>query len=53
MLLVKLDTGFNIEVEFALSPFHRRFFAWIIDLIIQCVYLWLGAKLLNALTDFS
>lgn len=53
MLLVKLDTGFNIEVEFALSPFHRRFFAWIIDLIIQSVYLYLGAKLLNVLTDFS
>jgi uncharacterized RDD family membrane protein YckC len=53
MLLVKLDTGFNIEVEFPLSPFHRRFFAWIVDLIIQCVYLWLAAKLLNALTTFS
>lgn len=53
MLLVKLDTGFNIEVEFALSPFHRRFFAWVIDLIIQLTYLWLGSKFLDALTDFS
>jgi len=53
MLLVKLDTGFNIEVEFALSPFHRRFFAWVIDLTIQLVYLYLGSKLMNALTDFS
>jgi uncharacterized RDD family membrane protein YckC len=53
MLLVKLDTGFNIEVEFALSPFHRRFFAWVIDLTIQLVYLYLGSKLINALTDFS
>lgn len=53
MLLVKLDTGFNIEVEFALSPFHRRFFAWVIDLVIQLVYLWMGSKLLDALTDFS
>lgn len=53
MLLVKLDTGFNIEVEFALSPFHRRFFAWVIDLMIQLMYLWMGTKLLNALSDFS
>jgi uncharacterized RDD family membrane protein YckC len=53
MLLVKLDTGFNIEVEFALSPFHRRFFAWVIDITIQLVYLYLGSKLMNALTDFS
>jgi uncharacterized RDD family membrane protein YckC len=53
MLLVKLDTGFNIEVEFALSPFHRRFFAWVIDLTIQIVYVWLGSKFLDALTSFS
>jgi uncharacterized RDD family membrane protein YckC len=53
MLLVKLDTGFNIEVEFALSPFHRRFFAWVIDLTIQLVYLYLGSKLMYALTNFS
>ena len=53
MLLVKLDTGFNIEVEFALSPFHRRFFAWVIDVTIQGTYLWLGTKILNGLVGFS
>ena len=53
MLLVKLDTGFNIEVEFALSPFHRRFFAWLIDVTIQGTYLWLGIKILNGLVGFS
>jgi len=53
MLLVKLDTGFNIEVEFALSPFHRRFFAWLIDVTIQSTYLYLGAKLLNALVNID
>ena len=53
MLLVKLDTGFNIEVEFPISPFHRRFFAWIIDLIIQIVYLWLGEKVVSALAGIS
>ncbi|HEX6426752.1 MAG TPA: RDD family protein [Niastella sp.] len=53
MLLVKLDTGFNIEVEFALSPFHRRFFAWLIDVTIQGTYLWLGTKILNGLVGYS
>ena len=53
MLLVKLDTGFNIEVEFALSPFHRRFFAWVIDVTIQGTYLWLGTKILNGLVGFT
>lgn len=38
MLLVKLDTGFNIEVEFPISPFHKRFFAWIIDLVVLFLY---------------
>ena len=51
MLLVKLDTGFNIEVEFALSPFHRRFFAWLIDATIQGTYLYLGAKILTGLVN--
>lgn len=53
MLLVKLDTGFNIEVEFALSPFHRRFFAWLIDVTIQSTYLYLGAKILNGLVNID
>lgn len=53
MLLVKLDTGFNIEVEFPLSPFHRRFFAWLIDVTIQGTYLWLGTKILNGLAGLD
>jgi uncharacterized RDD family membrane protein YckC len=39
MALVKLDTGFNIEVDFAISPFHKRLFAWIIDLLICWLYI--------------
>jgi uncharacterized RDD family membrane protein YckC len=51
MLLVKLDTGFNIEVEFAISPFHRRFFAWLLDALITGLYFWFGISMLDALTD--
>jgi uncharacterized RDD family membrane protein YckC len=51
MLLVKLDTGFNIEVEFAISPFHRRFFAWVIDTALQWIYIWLGVSMLTSITD--
>ncbi len=47
MLLVKLDTGFNIEVEFPISPFHKRLFAWIIDLIINLLYM----KVISQLVD--
>lgn len=45
--MVKLDTGFNIEVEFHISPFHRRFFAWLIDFILQLLYLWFAPLLLT------
>jgi uncharacterized RDD family membrane protein YckC len=51
MLLVKLDTGFNIEVEFAISPFHKRFFAWLIDITIQVIYVIFGSKLMSAIFD--
>jgi uncharacterized RDD family membrane protein YckC len=53
MLIVKLDTGFNIEVEFPISPFHRRFFAWLLDFVIQILYLWLGTKILNAIVGLD
>ncbi|HMF73743.1 MAG TPA: RDD family protein [Flavitalea sp.] len=43
MGLVKLDTGFNIQVEFAITPFHKRLIAWLIDLLV-C---WLYVKLMS------
>jgi uncharacterized RDD family membrane protein YckC len=48
MPLVKLDTGFNIEVEFAITPFHKRFLAWLIDFVILTAYYLFMSKLLNA-----
>lgn len=47
MLLVKLDTGFNIEVEFPISPFHKRLFAWLIDMFT----LWMYLRLMTAIVD--
>ena len=47
MLVVKLDTGFNIEVEFPIAPFHRRLFAWITDILILLSYLWVTGILLR------
>ena len=49
MLVVKLDTGFNIEVDFPIAPFHRRFFAWFIDFIILTSYYFGGYFLLAGL----
>lgn len=45
MQLVKLDTGFNIEIDFAITPFHKRLFAWVIDVVLLYAYSWLTTKL--------
>jgi uncharacterized RDD family membrane protein YckC len=49
MPIVKLDTGFNIEVEFAITPFHKRLFAWLIDLTIIIGYGWLINRMAESL----
>lgn len=46
MPLVKLDTGYNIEVEFAVASFSKRLLAWTID-IFAC---WMLTKALAAIT---
>jgi len=47
MLAVKLDTGFNIEVEFPITAFHRRLIAWAIDFLVQIAYLWVVGMMLS------
>jgi uncharacterized RDD family membrane protein YckC len=49
MLLVKLDTGFNIEVDFVITPFHKRLFAWMVDCIILVAYSMLGSRLMGSI----
>lgn len=49
MLQVKLDTGFNIEVDFVITPFHKRLFAWGIDIVILYSYYLVGKKLFGDL----
>lgn len=34
MSVVRLDTGFNIEIEFPISTFGQRFGGWLIDLLV-------------------
>ena len=53
MLSVKLDTGFNIEVDFSISPFHRRMFAYIIDVLVMILYYRITMMLLEAYTNIQ
>jgi uncharacterized RDD family membrane protein YckC len=52
MPLVKLDSGFNIEVEFAVAPLAKRLLAWIIDVGICWVLTRSVAALLDAPSFF-
>jgi uncharacterized RDD family membrane protein YckC len=47
MLHVKLDTGFNIEVDFTIPPFYLRMVAWMMDMIIIVAYYVAGSRLLG------
>src|SRR5690242_7504448 len=47
MAEVKLDTGYNIEVEFILAPFYKRLLAWFIDLLALWLYVYAVSSLLN------
>jgi uncharacterized RDD family membrane protein YckC len=38
MSVVKVPTAFNIDLEFEVPEFHRRPFAWVIDLVIMYIY---------------
>src|SRR5215813_7047509 len=39
MSVIRVPTSFNIDLEFEMAEFHRRLFAWMIDLVIQFIYL--------------
>ncbi len=38
MALFTVSTPFNIDLEFSLAAFHKRMFAWLIDLLIILIY---------------
>lgn len=52
MTSVKLETGFNIDIEFALASLLKRSAAWIIDLIICWIYVAIAASLADTRSFF-
>lgn len=45
MAIARLNTGFNIEVEFIISAFHKRLLAWLTDLGILLAYIMVVGKI--------
>ena len=48
MSVAKLYTGFNIEVEFTISAFHKRLLAWFVDIVVIGVYIWMANQFVDA-----
>lgn len=51
MATIKVQTNFNIDLEFEAAEFARRLGAWLIDLFVQIFYLVIAGKILNSLID--
>ncbi len=47
MGVIKVPTTFNIDLEFEIPEFHRRLFAWVIDVIIQIIYYRIAIAILS------
>ncbi|HEY0058985.1 MAG TPA: hypothetical protein VGB56_07600, partial [Flavisolibacter sp.] len=46
MSIIRVATNFNIDLEFAAAPFHRRFLAWLLDVCVIIGYILLVSKVL-------
>ncbi|HEY0433987.1 MAG TPA: RDD family protein [Chitinophagaceae bacterium] len=47
MTAIKIPTAFNIDLDFELPEFHRRFFAWMIDVAMQVIYFRIAMSVLS------
>jgi uncharacterized RDD family membrane protein YckC len=47
MSVIRVSTSFNLDIDFEAPPFHRRLFAWMIDLFILIFYIIIASKILR------
>lgn len=48
MSTIRIATNFNIDLEFTAAPFHRRLFAWVLDVIVMFFYIYIVSKILDS-----
>lgn len=53
MSVIKIPTSFNIDIEFEAPGVHRRFFALVIDMVIEIVYFLIAARIYSGFLDNS
>jgi uncharacterized RDD family membrane protein YckC len=49
MSTIRIATNFNIDLEFTAAPFHRRLFAWVLDIIVMIFYVYIAIKVMDSL----
>lgn len=47
MSTIRVNTSFNIDLEFTTASFHRRLIAWILDVIVLVFYIYVILKLID------
>ena len=48
MSVVRIPTNFNIELDFVSPSFHRRLAAWLLDMVILLIYLFIAGRLMRS-----
>lgn len=49
MSTIRIATSFNIDVEFPSAPFHRRLFAWALDILVVFFYALIMLRVFSSL----
>lgn len=50
---ITVQTSLNIELEFESAPFHKRFFALIIDIIVLWAYTYITSQIISSINSDS
>lgn len=53
MAIITIATPFNIDLEFKIAAFNKRFAAWLIDLIAICLYYYLMLRFIYPLLGIN
>jgi uncharacterized RDD family membrane protein YckC len=52
MSVIRITTNFNIDLEFPAAPFHKRLFAWVLDIIFLIIYIFIAGQIISSMGGF-
>ena len=51
MSIILIPTNFNLDIEFESPAFFRRLLSWVIDMIVQVIYLYVAVQAFQAISQ--